>query len=248
MNIAVCIKQTPDTEALISIAPGDTELLEDGLTWIINPHDEAAVEQALQLREKYGGTVTAVALGPPRVEEAIRQALAMGADEGLHLLCEDMPQDANVTAHALAGALRVRDFDLVLMGEVSIDQTGAQVPQRVAVDLEWPCVTAVEDLSVEDGGVVARRPVEQAEDVVKFALPGVIGINRRIGEPRYPSFRNIMQAKRKQIAVQTVEIADGRFSAERYAPPPPRSKGTVQAFGDGIEDIVATMLAKQATT
>ncbi len=244
MKIAVCIKQTPDTEARIRIGPEGID--EAGLTWIISPHDESAVEQALQLKERQGGHVTAIALGPGRVESAIREALAMGADSGLHLACDVMPHDAVVIARALAEAISPRAFDLVLTGEQSIDQAGSQVPQRLAVALRWPCVTAVESLQVVDGIVRARRPVEQEEEAVQFAVPGVVGINRRIGEPRYPSFRGIMQARRKTIEVVRVQLGAGPEMVQRLQIPAPKAAGQVQEFGSGIEREVANLLAGKA--
>ena len=246
MKIAVCIKQTPDTESLIRVTPDGQGIEEEGLTWIISPHDESAVEQAVQLREKHGGEVTVVALGPPRTESAIREALAMGADVGLHLSCDVMPKDAAVIAAALAEAVKDRGFDLILTGEQSIDQAGTQVPQRLAVALGWPCVTAVEALEVTGATVRVRRPLEQAELAAWFALPGVVGINRRIGEPRYPSFRGIMKARRKKIEVAAARLGTSAMVVQRLHAPPAKAPGQVQEFGSGIERAVAQLLAGQA--
>ena len=242
MKLAVCIKQTPDTEARIRIAPHGRGIEED-LTWIISPHDESAVEQALQIREEHGGSVTVVALGPSRVVGAIRQALAMGADAGLHLYCDEMPMDGGVVAAALLAALQPRGFDLILAGEQSIDQAGSQVPQRLAAALGWPCVTAVEELSIDAGGNVrARCPREQAEEICRFTLPGVIGINRRIGEPRYPSFRGIMKAKRKEVELVHMRLEAAQVALERLHAPPRKAAGQIRAFGSGIEHTVAQFL------
>jgi len=243
MRIAVCIKQTPDTEARIRLMRGGQGIEEDGLTWIISPHDESAIEQALLLKEKHGGDVTAIALGPDRVEPALRTALAMGVDSALHLACNMMPIDAKVVADALVCALRSQAYDLVLTGEHAIDQEGAQVPQRLAIALGWPCVTAVEAITLDGGTVQVQRPVEQTEETVWFALPGVVGINRRAGEPRYPSFRNIMKAKRKKIARTSVELGKSTMHVERLYQPPAKESGNIQTFGSGIEDVVAQFLA-----
>ncbi len=246
MKIAVCIKQTPDTEARILVAPSGCSIEEAGLTWIISPHDESALEQALQIRDRCQGRVTAVALGPARVKQALREALAMGADEALHLPCDAMPADAAVTAAALAQALAPRTFDLILTGEQSIDQAGSQVPQRLAVALGWPCVTAVEGLEVDGNSVNAERPREQAEETVRFELPAVVGINRRIGEPRYPSFRGIMKAKRKPIGVAVVTLDEEAMVRVRMRAPKAKKQGVVGAYGSGIEDTVAALLAGAA--
>ena len=243
MKIAVCVKQTPDTEARVRVAPDGQGIDESGLTWIISPHDESAVEQALQLRQAHGGDVTVVALGPSRVERAIRDGLAMGADAGLRLACDAMPVDATVTAAALAKVLKSGGFDLVLTGEQSIDQSGSQVPQRLAVLLGWPCVTAAEHLEVSGDTVRVRRPLEHDEVAAWFTLPGVVGINRRIGEPRYPSFRNIMKAKRKKIAVTAVALGTPAMATVRLHAPRAKAPGRVQEFGSGIEQAVASFLA-----
>ncbi len=248
VKIAICIKQTPDTEARIRIAADGQSIEEEGVSWIISPHDEAAVEQALQLKEAHGGHVTVVALGPRRVERSIREALAMGSDAGLHLVCEPMPADASVIAGALTKALRPRGFDLILTGEQAIDLAGSQVPQRLSIALGWPCVVAAETLSIKGRMVQARRPAEQKEALVRFALPGVVGVNRRIGEPRYPSFKGIMRAKRKAVEVDVAQLAEGRMIIERLHYPPAKAEGQVQSFGSGIEDTVARLLAGHIDT
>jgi len=243
MRIAVCIKQTPDTEAHIRPTQDGNGIEEDGLAWIISPHDESAIEQALLLKEKHGGDVTAIALGPNRVEQVLRTALAMGVDAALHLACGTMPIDATVVADALVQALRLKEYDLVLTGEHAIDQEGSQAPQRIAIALGWPCVTAAEAITLDAKTVQMQRPVEQTEETVWFALPGVVGINRRAGEPRYPSFRGIMKAKRKKIARMPVELGKSAMRVERLYQPPAKEAGNVQTFGSGIEDVVAQFLA-----
>ena len=246
MKIAVCVKQTPDTEARIELVSGGQGIEEAQLTWIISPHDESAVEQALQLKEEHGGHVTVVTLGPARAERAVREALAMGADEGEHLLCDTMPQDATATAAALAEALTGREYDLILTGEASIDDAGSQVPQRLAIALGWPCVTAVESLRVAERTVYARRPLGQAEAAITCSLPSVVGINRRIGEPRYPSFKGIMQAKRKNVSVTRVSLPESAIRLDRLEVPPAKAQGHVQPFDSDIVETVAQLLLQHA--
>ena len=243
MNIAVCIKQTPDTEARISPRPDGLGIVEDGLAWVISPHDESAIEQALILNEKHGGSITVFSLGPDRADKALRTALAMGADTAVHLVCDVTPMDATTVSDLLVNALRLYDFDLILTGEVSIDYEGAQTPQRIAAGLGWPCVTAAETLIYQDGGMRVRRPAERDEETVTFSLPGVIGVNRRAGEPRYPSFRNIMKARRKKIDCRPVVPQTGAIEIVRVYQRPPRAKGTVRQYGSGIEEEVVQFLS-----
>ena len=246
MKIAVCIKQTPDTETVPTLNADGTDVELDDITWIINPHDESAIEVALQLAEKHNGTVSLVALGPGRVEKALREGLAMGADEAIHLSCPEMPHDAHVVAQCLAPVLKQHGFDLVLTGQVSVDSAGGQLPQRLSVLLDWPGVTAVENLDLQDQEFTASRPVKGGQEIYTGLLPAVLGINRRIGEPRYPSFRGIMKAKRKPIRVVEIEVTDSRLTIEQLYMPSAKSAGQVIAHTPGAAAQVAGLLRDEA--
>lgn len=246
MNIAVCIKQTADTEFRPALTPDGSSVGEEGLVWIINPHDESAIEVAVRLRDEQGGTVTLLALGPGRVESALRQGLAMGADLAVHVQCDAMPDDPKIVAGALANTISTRDFDLVLTGEVAIDGAGAQVPQRLGVLLNWPCVTGVEELKVTADGLTARHPVEQGDEIHRCNLPAIIGINRRIGEPRYPSFRGIMKAKRKPIEKEPAVLEDAQLHVASLALPASRTEGKILAYEEGVAEQVITLLREEA--
>ena len=246
MNIAVCIKQTADTESRPTLAPDGSSVREEGLVWIINPHDESAIEVAVRLRDEQEGTVTLLALGPDRVESALRQGLAMGADFAVHLQCNAMPDDPKIVAGALASTISTRGFDLVLTGEVAIDSAGAQVPQRLGVLLSWPCVTGVEELNVTSDGLTARHPVEQGDEIHRCSLPAIVGINRRIGEPRYPSFRGIMKAKRIPIEKEEAALGVARLQIASLALPASRSEGKILDYTDGAADRVIALLREEA--
>ncbi|MXZ05308.1 MAG: electron transfer flavoprotein subunit beta/FixA family protein [Rhodothermaceae bacterium] len=246
MNIAVCIKQTADTESRPTLAPDGSSVAEEGLVWIINPHDESAIEVAVRLRDEQGGTVTLVALGPDRVESALRQGLAMGADFAVHIQCDSMPDDPQIVAGALANTISTRDFDLVLTGEVAIDSAGAQVPQRLGVLLSWPCVTGVEELKVTSNGLTARHPVEQGDEIHRCNLPAIVGINRRIGEPRYPSFRGIMKAKRKPIEKEEAALEVAQLQIASLALPALKSEGKILDYTDGVAEQVIALLREEA--
>ncbi len=219
-------------------------MTDEGLVWIINPHDESAIEVAIGLRDQQGGSVTLIALGPDRVESSLRQGLAMGADDAIHLQYDVMPDDPFIVADVLADHIREYDFDLVLTGEVTIDGAGAQVPQRLGVLLDWPCVTGVEELNIDSGELTARHPVEQGDEIYTCNLPAVIGINRRIGEPRYPSFKGIMKAKRKSIEKVPVTLKSPQLHIESLELPATRSEGKILTYQDGVAAEIVALLRK----
>ncbi|MCY4159613.1 MAG: electron transfer flavoprotein subunit beta/FixA family protein [Bacteroidetes bacterium] len=242
MNIAVCVKQTADTESQPILSSDQSRMIDDGLVWIINPHDESAIEVAIQLRDEHGGAITLFALGPDRVESALRQGLAMGADEAIHLRCDSMPDDQKIVADLLSDSLRSHDFDLILAGEMAIDGAGAQVPQRLGVLLDWPSITGVEELNITQNQLTARQPVEQGDRIHVCQLPVVIGINRRIMEPRYPSFKGIMKAKRKTIHVENVVLDSSQLNIESLELSKSRSGGEILTYEEGVAGKVISLM------
>ena len=246
MNIAVCIKQTPDTETRIKITDDEKGIVEDDIQWIINPYDEAAVEQALQLTEAHGGEVTVFSLGPARIEKSIREALAMGAHKAVRLDTERIPADSLATAKALVAVLQEGSYDLIFMGQQAVDGDNAQVPQYVAQALQVPCVTAVEELHIEDGQGWARRVLEGVQERVAFSLPAVLGVNLRLIEPRYPSFRGIMQAKKKPIDVQPANLGEEHLVIERLFYPPEKAAGQRFDTGAAAAAEVVRLLREEA--
>ena len=238
MNIAVCLKQTPDTETRVKIASDGLSVLEDDIQWIINPYDEAAVEAALRLTEAHGGEVTVFSLGPPRVEKVLREALAMGAHRAVRLHADAVPADPRVTAKALADALRDGGYDLVLAGQQAVDDDLAQTPQRIAQTLDFACVSNVEELTIEGERGTARRVLEGVQEISSFSLPAVLGVNLRLNEPRYPSFKGIMQAKRKPIDVIEAALAEPKLVVERLSYPPEKPPGRVFEGVEAVPEVV----------
>ena len=204
MKIGVLIKQVPDTETKIRIGPDGTDIVREGIKYIMNPYDEYAVEQALLVREKVGGdsTVTVVGLGPAGASETLRTALAMGADRGVHLQDDAFEaQDVLATARALAAALRPEAFDVVFAGKMAIDDNASTVPTAVAELLGLPHVNLVQGFTLHDGGHAAtvRRRIDGGEEIVECALPAVFTCEKGLNEPRYASLTGIMKAKKKPI-------------------------------------------------
>jgi electron transfer flavoprotein beta subunit len=205
LNLIVCIKQVPDWEA-----PADTFKIDPKRHKVIPPpnidprislFDEHAIEAALQLREKHSGKVTIVSLGPDFAQRAIKQAVAMGADEGILLkdaTFED--SDTYATASILAEAIKkIGAFDLILCGRQAADWDVGQVGVGVAELLGIPCVSIAQKIEVSDGRVTVERLVEGGYDVMEAALPALITVSNEINKPRYPTLRGIMAAGKKQI-------------------------------------------------
>lgn len=202
MNILVLIKQVPDTAIRIQdrIRDGCVDL--EGVTWITNPYDEFAVEEALRLREKHGGSVTLIALGPDRVQSALKDMLALGADEGIHLRDDAFeglgPRER---AKVLAAAARKLQFDMIWSGWKGVDFDEAAVPSYLAHELGLPYVAAVTQFAVENGRAVVRREVEGGIETLTVPLPAVFGAQKGLNEVRYASLKGIMAVKRKVIPV-----------------------------------------------
>ncbi len=209
MRIAVCIKQVPDTEVRLQIADDGRWIDEEDMKFVINESDQYALEEALTLAESTGGEVVAVSLGPDRVQEALRKALALGASRAIHL-SDDAFQggDAPATARALAAAIQREGFDLVLTGAQSDDVGYGSTGSIVAGILGWPHAWLVMGLSVEDGGGSARvtREMESGmNEIFRLQLPAVIEVQAGLNHPRYASLKGIMQAKRKPVDRPTPE-------------------------------------------
>jgi electron transfer flavoprotein beta subunit len=199
LDIVVLVKQTFDTEAKIAISGGKID--DTGVTLIMNPFDEFAVEEAVRIKEKLGGEVVAVSLGGPKAQNVLRYALAMGADRAV-LLDDDLFKGDEVTvAAALAKLIESRHFDLILAGNIAIDDQSAQVPSRVAVNLNVPVVTSVVKLDLDGDKAICQREIEGGVEVVEVTLPAVITAKKGINEPRYPSMSNIMKSKEKELKV-----------------------------------------------
>lgn len=202
MKIVVCMKQTFDTEARIQLDAGGG-IATEGIQYIINPYDEFAIEEALRIKEKLGqGEVVVVSTGGSKAEEALRQALAMGADRAV-LLSDAAFEggDSHTAAVVLAAAIRNMEYDLILGGHVAIDDGAAQVSGRLAELLGLPQVNVVTRLEIEGDKAVVYREADGVTEVVEVQLPAVITAQKGLNEPRYPSLKEIMQAKKKELRV-----------------------------------------------
>ncbi|HNW92592.1 MAG TPA: electron transfer flavoprotein subunit beta/FixA family protein [bacterium] len=203
MHIIVCIKQVPDTTEVRLDSTTNT-LIRDGVPSIINPFDMYAIEEALRLKEAHGGTVTVLSMGPPQVESALREALALGADKAALLSDRAFAgADTWATSTTLAAGIRALGaFDLVICGKQAIDGDTAQVGPGVAELLGIPQVTFVKKIAaVEAGSMTVHRMVEEGYEVIRTPLPAVLTVVKEINEPRLPSIKGKMRAKKEIITV-----------------------------------------------
>jgi len=235
MNSIVCIKRVPDSEARIRVAADGKSIDPSGVKFDMNEYDKYALEEALQRREAAGeGQVTVVTVGGDGARETLRQALAMGADEAV-LLRADVSLDGLPIARALADEIRDRPFDLLLFGKQAIDDDGMQVPAMVSELLGLPCATVVVSLEIDEGHVTARREIEGGHEVVEFDLPGVLAAQKGLNEPRYPSLKGIMAAKKKPLEEKDVELVDGGLELVELSGPPSRPEPEI--VGEGAEAV-----------
>lgn len=232
MNIYVCIKQVPDTETKIKLNSDSSGIDAAGIKWIMSPYDEFAVEEALRLKEKNAGsTVTVLSAGPARVVETISTALAMGADNGIHV---ELPENAdnNLAAKALAGALKKEaKVDLVFSGKEAIDDGAAQTSQLIAEYMDIACVTVALSVEYAASSVKAKREIEGgAFELVEAQMPVLIAAQKGMNEPRYASLPNIMKAKKKEVKILKgadvgVSDSDIKIKYKNLQLPPPKQAG-----------------------
>jgi electron transfer flavoprotein beta subunit len=258
MNIVVLVKQTPDTNSERTLTDSDHTLDREGTDAVIDEINERSVEAALQLKEAHDGEVTVLCMGPDRATEAIRKALSMGADKAVHLSDEALHgSDAVQTAKALAKVIgTVSGFDLIVTGnEASDGRTGA-VPAMVADVLGLPALTHAQELAVEGNTITVTRGTDDGITKLTAELPALVSVGEKINEPRYPSFKGIMAAKKKPVQTLTladagidaseVGLANARSSVTSVAAKPPKSGGEkVEDEGDGGTKIAQYLIGQK---
>jgi electron transfer flavoprotein beta subunit len=258
MNIVVLIKQVPDTYSERKLRT-DGVLDRDATDAVLDEINERAVEAALQVKEANDGSeVTVLTMGPDRATDAIRKALSMGADKAVHLSDEALAgSDAVTTAKVLAKAIgTVEGVDLVIAGNEASDGRGGAMAAMVADLLGYPALTHVRELTVSGSSVTGRRETDDGVTVLSAELPVVVSVSEKINEPRYPSFKGIMAAKKKPVAALTladvgvdaseVGLAHALATVTSASPKPPKSSGEkVTDEGDGGSKIAAYLVAQK---
>ena len=256
MNIVVCTKQTPDTAAKVEVKEGHVTWGEAAL--VVNPWDEYAIEEALRLKEKHGGKVTALAMGPETAKEALKTALAMGCDEAILVSDPALKgSDATATATVLAAATqKIGDVDMVVFGKQAIDGDTGLTAIAVAAKLGWSPLTYLSKISEIDPAaktLTVERSLEEGRQICAAKLPAVVSVVKDINEPRYPSFMGIRKAAKAVIAAwsladigvdpATVGSAGSSVTWPEIYPPPPR-EGSVEMIDGAPEEIAAKLVDK----
>jgi len=245
MNIYVMVKQVPDTETKIKLADGGKSVDTADVKWIMNPYDEFAVEEALKLKDVFGGDVVVVSLGADRVVDAMRTALAMGADRGVHVAVDEKTYlDNLMVAKALANAIKAEgNIGLVMAGKQAIDDDSASVPQMVAHLLDLPHVTDAFKMDTTKEKTVVTRSLDGGSQITfEVMLPAVVSTDKGLNEPRYASLPGIMKAKKKEVkklSLSDVKLNqdDSKFVLKGYELPPPRPAGKVIDGKDTAEKV-----------
>jgi electron transfer flavoprotein beta subunit len=245
MNIVVCVKQVPDTWAERKLRQGDATLDRASVDGLINELDEYAIEEALQIKEAHEGEVTVLTMGPEKASESIRKALSMGADKAVHLIDDALAgSDALQTSYALAQVLQSIGFDLVVLGAESTDARMGAMAAMLAERLGVPQLSLASKVDIDGSSIKIHRQSEDGYWTVESTLPAVVSVVEKINEPRYPSFKGIMAAKKKPMQVLScadagidpslVGLANAATEVVDFAERPPRQAGTiVKDEGDG---------------
>lgn len=255
MNIVVLMKQVPDTESELEINETGTGIDFEDVKTVINPYDEYAIEEALLIKEKDGeGTVTLISVGPDTVPEAIRVAYAMGVDEAIHINDEIDDEvygavDAYTTAKIITAALKDMEYDLIIAGQRAVDGDNFQVPIYIAEALGIPFISGVVHQEISGDAITCKQLIEGGTATVKTTLPAILSAQKGLNEPRYPAFRAIMKAKKKDFTEQELDDlgieedsvgVDGALVKRRHLElAPERSGGIVIEGGSAAEKAAA---------
>lgn len=245
MNILVCISQVPDTTAKIQVSGDGKSIEKTGIKFILNPYDEFAIEEGLRLRERFGGTVTALTVGPETSKEILRTALAMGVDKAGIVKTDDILDSYNV-AENIAGYAKSISPDLVIFGRQSIDFDSSGMAPMVAEMLDLPSISVVSSWNIENNAITAERDIEGGKEVLTCSVPCVISAQKGLNDPRYPKLPDIMKAKSKTI--EEIASCHGSALVSLTSMALPSSKRVGMIVGDSEAEIasVVTALHEQA--
>lgn len=250
MEIIVLLKQVPATESFIGIADDGVSIKTEDIKWVINPYDEYAVEEALRIKDAHGGTVTIISAGPEKSVEAIRTALAMGADKGVLIKSPEADKcDGLGIARILAAALKNIKFDLIIAGQRAVDDDNFQVGTALAEFLSIPNISLVIKEEIADGKIRCYRTVEGGTVVLEAPLPALFTTQKGLNEPRYASLPGIMKAKRKPLDIKSLsdigidasEIGEPKAKVLAMKLPPEREGGRI-IKGDSSRSIAAELV------
>ncbi|HEV7934412.1 MAG TPA: electron transfer flavoprotein subunit beta/FixA family protein [Actinomadura sp.] len=257
MNIVVCVKQVPDTESPRKLKSEDKTLDRGAADGVINELDEYAIEEALRIKEAHGGEVTVLTMGPDKALASVRKALAMGVDKAVHLKDDALAgSDALQTSYAIQQVLGRTGFDVVILGSESTDARTGVLAAMLAERLGVPQLSMANNVEIDGSAIKIQRQTDYGFDRVEASLPAVVSVVEKINEPRYPSFKGIMAAKKKPVEalsaadagidVTKVGLANAATEVVDFAEAPPREQGQiVKDEGDGGTKIAEFLASKK---
>lgn len=234
MKIVVPLKYVPDTETKVKIADDCKSLNPEGVSFVMNPYDEYALEEALRLKEAGEGEVTIITIGDDAAAKVLRTGMAMGADKAIHIKSEEA-FDSLATARILAQALKDRGWDIVFLGMKAVDDDCGAVGPMLAEFMGLPCVTMVTKMEIAEGKAIVRREVEIGVEVIEVSLPAVFTAQKGLNEPRYASLKGIMKAKKMPIEELSPAETRGGVEVLEMKYPPDRPEGKI--VGEGPEAV-----------
>ncbi len=228
MKIAVCVSHVPDTATKVSVGPDGKTIDPAGVTYIINPYDEFAVEEALKTKEKLGGDseVVVISVGSDSNKETVRKALAMGADRGV-LLKDQNPRDSFGIAKALSEEIKNQGCEIVFCGKQSVDYDNSIVGQLTAEMLDYSCVTVCVSFKLDGNKITAEREIEGGREIIETELPAVITAQKGLNEPRYASLKGIMASKKKPIEEKPAAPFENLTEVLNMSKPPAKQPGRI---------------------
>ncbi len=226
MKIVVCVNHVPDTATKISIASDKKSIDNTEVTFVINPYDEFAIEEALKTKEIFGGEVVALSLGTEANKETLKKTLAMGADSAV-LLRTDLELDSLAVAKALASEIKNIETELVFMGKQSVDYDSSIMGQLVATILDYNIVSSLTSFTLDGNKIIAEREIEGGKETIETSLPAVITAQKGLNEPRYASLKGIMAAKRKVIEEKQIQIVENTVNIVEMKKPIAKEAGKI---------------------
>ena len=247
MNIVVCMKSVPSSETKVKINSDGVTIEQTDVVLEINPYDEYAIEEAIRAKEAHGGKVTILTLGAATATQNIRKALAMGADEALHLICENAElADSSTIAELLYSAIKEIEFDVIFCGKKAIDCDNHQLPNRLAQLLDIPAVTAISNLELTTESGSAKRNIEGGTELISVNLPALFSAEKGLNEPRYASLPGIMAAKKKPLEERQVSMSNEKLTILSLELPPPKPKGRIVGEGPEAAGELVRILREEA--
>jgi electron transfer flavoprotein beta subunit len=245
MKILVFVNHVPDTETKVKVGQDRKSIDPAGVNFMLNPYDEIGVEEALRTKQSLGGEVVAVSCGSDVHKETLRKALAMGCDKAV-LLKDDSIRDSFGVAAALADYAKEYGPEIIFSGRQSIDHDNAQIGGLVAEILGWSSVSVVVKMSIANGTVIAEREIEGGHEIVHATLPAVITAQKGLNEPRYPSLKGIMDAKRKPIEEKQAAQFESRVEVSVLRTPPGKAAGKIVGTDAAAASVLVRLLHEEA--